>query len=313
MKVVFTYNYGDEKIESVKKLGYDVQIISESREIDEELIKDAEILVCYNPFEKLDIDVMKNLKYIILSSTGVDQLPFEKVKRKKILVSNNKGGYSIPIAEWVVLKTLEIYKQSEFFYEQQNKKVWKINTKIKEVFGKNIAIAGTGTIGQNIAKRFSGFDVNIIGLNTKGTLKENFNKIYSVNEKYEFLKQADVLILALPSTKDTNYFLTEKEMSILKNDVLIINIARGSLIKEKDLLKFLKVGKFLAVALDVFEEEPLKIESELWEHERVYISPHNSWVSEMRNKRRWDMIFKNLKNYKNKKDLENLVDLEKGY
>lgn len=99
MKVVFTYNYGDEKIESVKKLGYDVQIISESREIDEELIKDAEILVCYNPFEKLDIDVMKNLKYIILSSTGVDQLPFEKVKRKKILVSNNKGGYSIPIAE----------------------------------------------------------------------------------------------------------------------------------------------------------------------------------------------------------------------
>ena len=81
---------------------------------DEEL-ESINILVTYNSFEKLDISKMKNLKYIQLGSTGFDQVPIEKIMDRNIILCNNKGGYSIPIAEWIVSTVLQIYKILKHF------------------------------------------------------------------------------------------------------------------------------------------------------------------------------------------------------
>lgn len=90
---------------------------------DEEL-QSIDVLVTYNSFTKLDISKMKNLKFIQLGSTGFDQVPVDKVINKNILLCNNKGGYSIPISEWIVSTILQIYKNTKSFYEKQDKKQW---------------------------------------------------------------------------------------------------------------------------------------------------------------------------------------------
>lgn len=82
MKVLFTYNYGKEKIKAIEDLGYEVIIKDEKTITYNEELDDVEILVCYNPFETLDIMKMKGLKLILLSSIGIDQVPRDIIKEK---------------------------------------------------------------------------------------------------------------------------------------------------------------------------------------------------------------------------------------
>ena len=99
----------------------------------------------------------------------------------------------------------------------------------------------------------------------------------------------------------------------MKDGAYIINIARGVIIDEKALIESLETGKIKKAALDVFEVEPLPEDSPLWEMDNVYISPHNSWSSEMIFRRRFEIAYENLKRYKNNENLLNVVDLNRGY
>lgn len=313
MKALFTYNYGDEKMNLIRSLGYEV-ILKDEKNIEySDDIEDVEVFVCYNPFSTLDITKMKNLKWIQLSSIGVDQVPAEIILKNNIILTNNRGGYSIPMGEWIVLKTLEIYKKSVDLYNQQRAKKWKMNTKLLELYGKNISFIGTGSIAVESAKRFQGFEANIIGINTKGTETSYFNKCYSIDELDKVLAISDVVILTIPYTEDTHHLINRDRLNNMKKDAVLINVSRGSIINEKDLIDHLKQGNLLGAALDVFEEEPLPAENPLWDMENVIITPHNSWMSEMRDERRFKTIFENMERYIRKEELINVVNLKRGY
>ncbi|MCT4509376.1 MAG: phosphoglycerate dehydrogenase [Tepidibacter sp.] len=313
MKVLFTYDYGEEKMNEIKKLGYEIVYMNEKEIYNNQNINDIDVLVCYNPFEKIDMDKFTKLKLIQLSSIGVDQAPIDYIKRNNIILSNNKGGYSIPIGEWIILKILEIYKNSLYFYKNQENRDWKINTNLLELYNKNVGFIGTGTIAIEAAKRLQGFGVNIYGLNTKGRSVEYFDKCFSVNDMDEFLLECDILVVSIPYTKETHHLIDAKVIDKMKDGCVLINIARGSIINEIDLIEKIKQGKFLGVALDVFEQEPLEKESPLWDLDNVILTPHNCWISENRNNRRFEVIYENLKKIKNKEELINLVNLSKGY
>lgn len=316
MKVLLTIKFTDEELQSLRDLGYSVIYKSEdhtdySKEIKE--IEDVDILVCFNPFDKLDISLLPNLKWIQLLSAGINQVPKEKVLNKNIIVTNNRGCYSIPIAEWIVLKTLEMFKNSKEFYEKQKNKVWKVNSKLLELYGKTVGFVGTGSIAQEAAKRFEGFGVNIIGFNTTGRDVEHFHKCYSIDKIKDVIKDCHIVVIAAPYTEKTHHLINREVFESMQDGSYIINIARGSIIDEKALIESLKAGKIKKAALDVFEEEPLPEDSPLWEMENVYISPHNSWASEMIYKRRYNTTYENLKRYKNGEELLNVVDLIRGY
>ncbi len=313
MKVLFTYDYGKEKMNEIRDLEYELIYIHENDLEFSNEIKDIDVLVCYNPFKSLDISKFPNLKLIQLSSIGIDQVPLEYIKKNNIKLSNNKGGYSIPMGEWIVLNILEISRNSKYFYKKQMKKHWKLNTDLIEIFGKTIGFVGTGTIAIEAAKRLQGFGVEIHGINTHGKDVEYFNKCYPIKQLDEFLGICDVVVCSIPYTKETHHLLDEARLDKMKDKSMLINISRGSIIDERALLNKLKEGKFLGLALDVFEEEPLSQDSPLWEYERVYITPHNSWISDMRNERRFNTIYENLKRFKNNEELLNIVNLEKGY
>ena len=313
MKALFTYNYGDEKLEKLKKLGLDIIVKSEKDLYYTDELKDVEILACYNPFKTLDIERMKNLKLILLTSTGIDQVPLDIVKKNNIILCNNKYGYNVPIGEWIVLKILEMLKESKKIYSNQEKNKWKINMDILELTDKNVTFIGTGNIATEAAKRLEAFECNIWGINTTGHNANYFKHCFSMKESHKILSKSDIVVVTIPYTKDT-YKLVNKDMiDNMKDGVYFINISRGDIVDEKELIKALKNKKIKMAALDVFEEEPLSDDNEMWKLENVLISSHNSWVSEMRNVRRFSNIYQNISNYISDEEVITKVDLNKGY
>lgn len=315
MDILITYDYGDEKISKLKDLGYNIIIEKEKDLVYSDKFKDVEILICYNPFKTLDILKLKKLKWIQLSSIGIDQLPKEKLKlvENDIIITNNRGGYSKPMGEWIVLSILEILKEKKKIFKNQLDRKWKMYSGLLELVDKKVLFLGTGTIAIEGAKRLQGFECIVDGVNTSGKNKKYFNKVFSNEKIYDIIPDYDVIISTLPKIKSTYHFINEEFMDKMKDDSIIINVSRGEIIDEKVLINKLSQGKFLGISLDVFENEPLSEKSDLWDFERVYISSHNSWISEMKNERRYNIIYKNLKRYKEKKDLLNRVNYLKGY
>ena len=313
IKALFTYNYGREKIKDIEAFGYDINVVPEHNLVYSEALAEVEALICYNPFKTLDIEKMKKLKWIQLSSIGIDQLPVEYVKNTSIIITNNKGGYSIPMGEWIVLKALELFKNSKRLYENQANKKWKIDTSIMELYGKTIGFIGTGTIAIEAAKRFQGFGVNILGVNTDGRDVEYFDRCYAMSKLDEMLRLCDVVVVTIPYTKDTHHLINDDRFKAMKAKAFLINVARGSIVDEISLVENLRNGKLAGAALDVYEEEPLNEDNELWNLNNVILTSHNSWVSERRNERRFKTICENMKRYVQGEELVNVVDLKKGY
>ncbi len=313
IKALFTYNYGGDKMKDIETFGYDIKVVKEQDLIYTEDLSNVEVLVCYDPFKTLDIQKMKKLKWIQLSSIGIDQLPAEYVKNNNIVVTNNKGGYSIPMGEWIVLKTLELFKSSKGLYENQANRKWKMDTSIMELYGKTIGFIGTGTIALEAAKRFQGFGLDILGVNTDGRDIEYFSKCYAMKDLNQMLELCDVVVGTIPYTKATHHLINEDRFKAMKTGAYFINVARGSIVDEVSLIVNLSDGKLAGAALDVYQEEPLKQHNSLWDLNNVILTSHNSWISEMRNQRRFNLIYKNMKKYVQSIELENIVKLEKGY
>lgn len=311
MKALFTYDYGTENMDKIRELGYEVIVKPESGVTVEEDIADIEVLNCYMPFETLDITKLNKLKWIQLSSIGIDQV--SKIDLGNIVITNNRGGYGKPIGEWIVLKILEIYKNSKCFYEQQINREWNLNTDIQEITDKKVLFLGTGTIAFEAAKRLKPFECIIHGVNTNGREVQGFEECYPIKEIKSIIGGYDVVVVCLPHTKSTDQLFDRELISLMKDNSILINIARGAIIHEESLIEALENNKFLGVALDVFETEPLNRDSRLFEFERLYYSPHNSWISQMGNKRRFDLIYNNMKAFIEGKDLINVVDIDRGY
>ncbi len=274
---------------------------------------DVDFLCCYNPFERVDINKFTKLKLILLSSIGIDFIPKDDIIKNSIILTNNRGGYSIPMGEWIVMNLLMLSKKSTTFWDNKKQKKWKLDTKLTELYGKTVTFLGTGTISTEAAKRLQGFGMNVVGVNTKGTISQYFDKAYSLDEVKTAISMADYLVMVLPFTEKTHHFLDQEKLGWMKDSARLINVSRGNVIDERAMAKALKDKAIAGAALDVFEEEPLSVDSELWDMDNVYISPHNSWISEQRDARRFNLIYENLKAYIEDKPLKNVVDIRRGY
>ncbi|MGL5641739.1 MAG: NAD(P)-dependent oxidoreductase, partial [Paraclostridium sp.] len=254
---------------------------------------------------------LSKLKYIQLSSVGIDQIPKNEVIKNNIVVCNNKGNYSIPMAEYIVMYILNVYKNTKKSYRNQENKNWKLDIELEELTNKKIGFIGTGTIAKNTAKRLVPFAMEIYGVNTDGKYIENFDKCFSIDNIDYVIKTCDVIVITVPSTKSTIGMINESKLKLMKEGSVLINVGRGNIINENDLINYIE--KFKGVCLDVFENEPLSIENKLWNFENITITPHNSWISNKNRERTYNTIYRNLKRYINNKELENIVDIKKGY
>lgn len=312
-KILLTYDYGEENIYKIKELGYEILLRKEGGLLVDEEMEECNILICYNPFKTLEIQRLKSLKWIQLSSIGIDQLIGKENYLKGVILTNNRGGYSIPMGEWIVMQLLQFYKHSYELYENQLKNKWKMDTGIMELYGKTIGFLGTGTIAIESAKRLEAFGVTLLGYNCSKKQVPYFHRCYDSSDLNEMLKACDAVVVALPLTEKTYNFVSRDLFENMKEGTFLINISRGEVVNLKDLLEEMDAGKISKAALDVFSKEPLEEDSPLWQNPNIIVTPHNSWVSEKRNNRRFELIYDNLKRYIKGEPLLNIVDIKRGY
>lgn len=299
MKLMLTgaFKYSDEQLNKLKSLGVTIVFVQDERLTLQTDVSDIDGVVCNALFQFNDIKKFKSLKFIQLTSAGLDRVPIKYIKEKGISLFNAKGVYSIPMAEWVVLKILEIYKGSRNFYESQQNHKWLKQRNLLELTNKNAAIIGFGDVGTEVAKRLKSFGVRLIGVGRREIQSHLIDEYYLIDSMDEVLRKSDIVILTLPLTNNTKNLIDDKRITIMKDNSVLINVSRGALIDEVSLLNALNENKFLGVALDVFREEPLNEISELWNYDKMIITPHNSFVSNKTDSRLFDLLEMNLKNF----------------
>lgn len=297
MKLLLTgaFRYTDEQIEYIKSLSYDVTFVQDERIPIEFDVSDIEAVVCNGLFLYTPIEKFKSLKFIQLTSAGLDRVPLDYIKEHNIKIANARGVYSAPMAEFALAGVLQLYKQSRFFYNNQKAHKWDKHRGLLELTSKNVLVVGAGSIGSEVAKRFKAFDANVVGVDLFPNKNANFSEVLPLSELDNQLKIADVVVLTLPLTGDNAGFFNADKFNMMKNSAIFVNIARGKLVNQNDMIEAIEQSKIAGAVLDVFEEEPLAEDRKLWDFENVILTPHNSFVGDMNNKRMFDVISNNLK------------------
>ncbi len=256
----------------------------------------AEGIIGNGIFLSHPIESFTNLRYIQLTSAGFDRVPMDYVKEHGIKINNARGVYSIPMAEYALSGVLALYKKQRFFMENQKNKRWEKERNLLELYGKKVCILGCGSVGTECALRFEAMGCIVYGIDPVVREHRNFFCIYHTDDLKYVLSKSDIVIITLPLTENTRGMFNSEVLGAIKDESVLVNIARGALIENESLITVLKSGRISAV-LDVFEEEPLSDDSELWSLDNVIITPHNSFVGEENGRRMSDVIMKNLADY----------------
>lgn len=272
-----------ENIKELENLGHSIVFMQYEKDELSCECNWVEGVVCNGLFLHHKIEKFTNLRYIQLTSAGFDRVPMDYVKANNIEIHNARGVYSAPMAEFAISGVLQLYKQAEFFRENQKNHVWEKHRGLLELTDKNVLIVGCGSVGNECAKRFKAFDCNVCGVDLYPREDEFYINNYPLDELNNAIKLADIIVLTLPLTEQTKYLINEEKFSLMKQGAVLVNIARGAVVDTNALLE--NIDKLGGAVLDVFEEEPLSETSPLWDNKKIILTPHNSFVGEENTKR----------------------------
>lgn len=250
------------------------------------ILAEADIILTFNPvrdLEKEEFDLLNNVRFIQLFSAGADHIPFQDIP-EHIEMASNTGAYGVPIAEHVLAMTLALAKR--LFEEHENMKKGEFNqfNKVnKSIKDSTVGILGFGGIGKATARLFRSFGSKIFAMNTSGKSDEPTDFIGTLNDLKYMLESSDIVILSMPLTNKTRGLLGEKQLSWMKEDAILINVARGEIIKQKDLYEHLRNHPDFKAGLESWWVEPLrhgafKLDYPFLDLPNVLASPHNSSI-----------------------------------
>lgn len=294
------------------------EIIFCDGEISENDLKTATVIVG-EPTEN-ELSLAENLKLLQLTWAGADKFLKMKNFPKNATLATASGAFGEVISEYVVGGLLALYRSFPTYFNNQRNHVWQKNETVETINGKTVLVFGTGDIGKTTAKKLKALGTKeIFGVrrNSKEDFVENFDEIFDVVELDSLLPKADIVICCLPETKATIGMLNKEMLSLMKENSVLINVGRGSLIVTNDLIEILESGKIKGVVLDVFENEPLPENSKLWDMKNVIITPHIAGPSfagdEATKDKIWKICFENIESYLCGGTLKNVVDFDRGY
>lgn len=253
-----------------------------------------------------------NLKWIQTFSAGVEQILTSDIVKRGIPVSNTKGIHGVPISEYIFANLLSYYRKLPEMKENQKQKIWKKVTG-DELFNKTIGIIGFGAIGREIAKKGKAFGMEVLASKRHKTEELFIDELYGDHELGEILPLCDIVVLSLPLTPETHHLFDAEKFKWMKKGSCLVNISRGNILVEKDLINALDVGEIGHAILDVFEEEPLPQNSPFWTLKNVTLTPHISASTPYYMDRAIHVFTKNLERFLHEKSLTNVIDPKIGY
>lgn len=299
MRLLLTgaFAFSEAQLRALRALGAELVFQKDERGAPETDFAAVDAVVCNGLFLYHEITEFKNLKFVQLTSAGLDRVPLDYIREKGVKLYNARGVYSVPMAEWALCGVLSLYKHLNAFSEKQKNHLWEKDREVRELQGDTALIVGCGSVGTACAVRFKAFGMRVIAADIVKPQSDAYDAYFPMQEIDKALEKADVIVLTLPLTEDTRGFFHGERFSHCKNGAILVNIARGAIVKEKDLTDALISGNLGGAVLDVFEDEPLPQESPLWEMENVVITPHNSFVSPKNNERLFSVMLQNIKTF----------------
>lgn len=298
MQILLTgaFSYTEPQLQKLEQLGLTPVWMPEESGALPAQAKDAEAVVCNGLFLHHDLSEFPRLRFVQLTSAGLDRVPVSRMQKMGIALRNARGVYSIPMAEFALWGVLSLYKHADFFAANQKAHVWEKDRTLLELAGKTVLIVGFGSVGAACAKRFRAFDTTVLAADLQRP-DGGFDAFYPMERLPEALARADVVVLTLPLTEQTRGMFGEALFSVCKPGAVLVNISRGAVVQEAALAAALQNGPLGGAVLDVFQAEPLPAESPLWDMPNVLATPHNSFVSEQNRGRLFALIYQNLRDF----------------
>ncbi|EKT57172.1 2-hydroxyacid dehydrogenase [Providencia burhodogranariea] len=252
---------------------------AEAVTLPEELYSDLHdvdlVITQFAPINQAVIDKLPQLKCIGVLRGGIENINKEYTEEKGIKVMNTPGRNARSVAEFTVgmilAETRNIARAHDALKDKHWRKDFPNANVIPEIGGKTIGLIGFGHIAQLVAKFLKGFDANILFYDKYVDHCEGYTKVESLEE---LVKVADVISLHARLSPETQNLINEKHFKLMKKTVVIINTARSGLVNEHDLLQALKEKRIMGAAIDTFDDEPLKEDSEFYLLDNVTITPH---------------------------------------
>lgn len=257
------------------------------------------------------------VRWIHSLSAGLDKLLFPELVASNIPLTNARGVFKRPLAEFAVLGMLYFYKQVRHMVESQRAHRW-TDFMVEWLPGKVMGVVGYGEIGRECALLAKPLGVKIHATRRKPEKSANdplLDKAFPLTALNEMLTETDVLVAAAPLTPETHHMISDAQLASMKPTSIVINVGRGPVIDEAALVRALQQNKIRGAALDVFEQEPLPEDSPLWDMENVLISPH---CTDRTSDPDWldlstQLFVTNFRHYIAGEPLENVVDKKAGY
>jgi phosphoglycerate dehydrogenase-like enzyme len=241
-------------------------------------LKDAQGLFLWDLSSRLldDTPPPPSLSWIHTATLGVDAVLTAPVVTSDIVVSNTRGVFERPIAEYVLGLLLAIAKDFRTTFANQRDEVWEWRP-THRIAGQKVVLIGPGAIGKEIHTLLVAAGMTVLPVGRHALSSDpHFGRIYSTSEATELLGNADAVVLSLPLTSVTRGFMTRNLISRMKPGASFINVGRGGLVDEPALIEALQSRRIGVAALDVFMQEPLPKGHALWRMDNVIVSPHMS-------------------------------------
>ncbi len=303
-------------------------------------LDDVEVLLRgYVTAETFDRVVARapRLRWVHSASAGVERVLTPLSRERDFVITNARGVFSRPIAEYVLMMILAVSRRLPQLLELQRERTWQPleGAELRDV---TIGIVGLGSIGRAVAALASPFGCRIIALRRRGGqgasgedggevaageatpdadeppgAEMRIDRVLGPDGLPELLAESDFVVLAAPLTPETEDLIDAEALARFKPGAWLINVARGRLIDERALLRALDEGPLAGAVLDTFRDEPLSPSSPFYDRPNLIVTPHTSWSSGRVLDRSVELFCTNLRRYAAGEPLLNVVDPAAGY
>jgi phosphoglycerate dehydrogenase-like enzyme len=258
-----------------------------------------------------------NLIWVHSATAGVERVLTPQALERGLAITNARGVFSDPIAEYVLMWVLAVSRRLPQLLELQRERTWQ-PLPGREMSDVTIGVVGLGSIGRRVAQLAVKFGSRVVairrssgGESAEGV--EGISEVMTPDHLPELMAQSDFVVLALPLTTDTQDLFDARMFANAKPGSWLINVARGALVDERALVRAVRDGTLGGAVLDAFKEEPLPADSELYSTPNIIVTPHTSWSSGRVLDRSIELFCDNLARFAKGEPLLNLVDPGAGY
>ncbi len=246
-------------------------------------LKDATVLLSWNFPQEIgpqDYSNLQQVRFIQLVTAGADHMPFAKLP-SHLKVASNPGAYAAAMAEHVMAMTLALAKRLLIGHQKMRNGEFDDTTLNRSLFGATAGIIGFGGTGRATARLMRAFGMRIYAINQSGTSSEPADFVGTLNDLERVLQESDVVVISLPLTRTTKGLIGKNELTWMKPDAMLVNVARGAIIDEEALYIHLQNHPSFLAGIDTWWIEPLRggafrMEYPFLELPNVLGSPHNS-------------------------------------